>query len=494
MNTNSTRRRPGFTLIELLVVIAIIAILAAILFPVFAKAREKARQTACLSNQRQLAMGIIMYAGDNNETFPPNEGVYTSLAGTKLVCQDRPIKTNTGYAMEVTAYGQLLSAVPDPTVQALVFDSDNDYADWQASVARHDGGYIAAYVDGHAAYTKTTTTTLGVNPTRFIMGSFPIPIPSVAVIGIQNLPLFNPIPPEYQGLTPGSVQNSFLICGPYGPYYDPSQALVPGSWASSPYPIIPTSYKSGTDGTNGTDEAGTALGQLTWDFIGMQPASTCNQEASIGGSLPLNGSSAPNPSAIANFGYGGGAAPPCVTATSTNWYSLGLVTHNTWTKVTPDTSSTSKFTVNNYFNSNPAPLPGNDPVLCPYCTTYYATYIFVPTTQSAQLLLSFDDAGKVWLDGQLVGQDFICGNVPATIPPVPANGVTLNFTDANLSDPIQLPANTASNPGTGPYTTTAPYLSAGVHILFIKDCNSRQGGMGIGLAVGSGTLYLSPQL
>lgn len=50
----------GFTLIELLVVIAIIAILAAILFPVFARAREKARQTVCLSNQRQMGLAVLM--------------------------------------------------------------------------------------------------------------------------------------------------------------------------------------------------------------------------------------------------------------------------------------------------------------------------------------------------------------------------------------------------------------------------------------------------
>jgi prepilin-type N-terminal cleavage/methylation domain-containing protein/prepilin-type processing-associated H-X9-DG protein len=62
--------RRGFTLIELLVVIAIIAILAAILFPVFAKAREKARQTSCLSNIKQIALGMIMYAQDYDETLP----------------------------------------------------------------------------------------------------------------------------------------------------------------------------------------------------------------------------------------------------------------------------------------------------------------------------------------------------------------------------------------------------------------------------------------
>jgi len=61
--------RKGFTLLELLVVIAIIAILAAILFPVFAKAREKARQASCSSNCKQMALGVLMYAQDYDETI-----------------------------------------------------------------------------------------------------------------------------------------------------------------------------------------------------------------------------------------------------------------------------------------------------------------------------------------------------------------------------------------------------------------------------------------
>ncbi|MFO7945494.1 MAG: DUF1559 domain-containing protein [Armatimonadota bacterium] len=62
--------RKGFTLIELLVVIAIIAILAAILFPVFARAREKARQTSCLSNVKQIGLAAMMYVQDYDETYP----------------------------------------------------------------------------------------------------------------------------------------------------------------------------------------------------------------------------------------------------------------------------------------------------------------------------------------------------------------------------------------------------------------------------------------
>ncbi|MGM0494535.1 MAG: DUF1559 domain-containing protein [Armatimonadota bacterium] len=65
-------RREGFTLIELLVVIAIIAILAAILFPVFARAREKARQTSCLSNLKQIMLSTHMYIQDFDERTPPH--------------------------------------------------------------------------------------------------------------------------------------------------------------------------------------------------------------------------------------------------------------------------------------------------------------------------------------------------------------------------------------------------------------------------------------
>jgi len=67
---NRATSKKGFTLIELLVVIAIISILAAILFPVFARARENARRTSCMSNLKQIGLGILMYSQDYDEKFP----------------------------------------------------------------------------------------------------------------------------------------------------------------------------------------------------------------------------------------------------------------------------------------------------------------------------------------------------------------------------------------------------------------------------------------
>jgi prepilin-type N-terminal cleavage/methylation domain-containing protein/prepilin-type processing-associated H-X9-DG protein len=93
--SNLRKGRSGFTLIELLVVIAIIAILAAILFPVFAKAREKARQSSCASNMKQIGLALIGYTQDYDEKFPPALGI-ANVGGTNYVANwgmDYPVAT-----------------------------------------------------------------------------------------------------------------------------------------------------------------------------------------------------------------------------------------------------------------------------------------------------------------------------------------------------------------------------------------------------------------
>ena len=106
------QRQKAFTLIELLVVIAIIAILAAVLFPVFAKAREKARQAACSSNVRQIGMAWLQYIQDNDESYPPRnattlaDGVtpspeFVAQSASKFPCKPcRPKDNYTGKAYD----------------------------------------------------------------------------------------------------------------------------------------------------------------------------------------------------------------------------------------------------------------------------------------------------------------------------------------------------------------------------------------------------------
>lgn len=95
---NPTNSR-AFTLIELLVVIAIIAILAAILFPVFAQARENARQTSCLSNMKQIGTGLLMYVQDFDETYPFSYLYLGSYDATNCQCSTNDPYYHWSYAL-----------------------------------------------------------------------------------------------------------------------------------------------------------------------------------------------------------------------------------------------------------------------------------------------------------------------------------------------------------------------------------------------------------
>jgi prepilin-type N-terminal cleavage/methylation domain-containing protein len=151
----------GFTLIELLVVIAIIAILAAILFPVFAKAREKARQSSCLNNQRQIAVAMLMYAQDHDETLPDASNVWPEINVDRniLMCPTKGKKVANAYVYNNNCSSVALGELPDPSQIMLTADGiansglpgafDNVAYSLKDLDFRHSNRLVASYVDGH---------------------------------------------------------------------------------------------------------------------------------------------------------------------------------------------------------------------------------------------------------------------------------------------------------------------------------------------------------
>ncbi len=198
--------RRGFTLIELLVVIAIIAILAAILFPVFARAREKARQTSCLSNLKQIGLAHLMYAQDYDETFlrgryhgtcmfghlhnaGTNGGteaitdyygwfthIYPYINNTQVFRCPSKVWTTCASGAEVARFtncylfnydgcmGKAMSQIEMPAETMISMDGQNTFVISSANtkatamgaigngLTRHNDGANVAYVDGHSKW------------------------------------------------------------------------------------------------------------------------------------------------------------------------------------------------------------------------------------------------------------------------------------------------------------------------------------------------------
>lgn len=184
----------GFTLIELLVVVAILAILAGILLPVFAQARENSRRISCISNLKQIATAMQMYMQDNDQNYPP---VLTNDDGTNgwswelqgiakseelFQCPSEPndaLKGFTDYWMNSKLLGLQEAKVNFPTVTILFGDGDGnaagyvkpstdiDYGNWEPNAdyaMRHLGGANYAFADGHAKWLKPNSISLTALP------------------------------------------------------------------------------------------------------------------------------------------------------------------------------------------------------------------------------------------------------------------------------------------------------------------------------------------
>ena len=271
--------RKGFTLIELLVVIAIIAILAAILFPVFAKAREKARQTSCLNNQKQIVTAILMLTQDNDEILPDKVTWTTELAsnyGCTGKVWDCPTSSFRGTeAGPDYGYNKFLSKgalgdvqAPDATpmlgdivsgsnkVNTLMGDFDKDID------PRHNKGSVIGFVDGHINYESfaTSTTYAGTLMTR---GYNLFPVSKLVSLDATLYTTgtfaanqsarsgFAPMPVEVCAGGAGvpdvkiefDMQNTAGYVGIYNPWfctiYDPGTSTTPGAGYSPGPGILP---------------------------------------------------------------------------------------------------------------------------------------------------------------------------------------------------------------------------------------------------------------
>jgi len=242
-------KQKGFTLIELLVVIAIIAILAAILFPVFAKAREKARQTQCMSNLKQLGLATLQYAEDYDERMPfgtVNGGDSgTSLEGTSTSLWFWSIFP---YVKSYSAY-----ICPDDTMSnvacSYVHNSDAQGAitSWSAP------SMTAMMMDGYCGKTSSNTIDRGLNQTfaisiyasRVLQGNQPRHGDRNQIDILFCDGHVHASPPLH--LTIGTYSTYAPAMNAILPFADPNQSLPSGAMGTM-CPVAGSCYDTGLDG------------------------------------------------------------------------------------------------------------------------------------------------------------------------------------------------------------------------------------------------------
>ncbi|MHB0935632.1 MAG: type II secretion system protein [Armatimonadota bacterium] len=340
--SHSSRSRAGFTLIELMVVVAIMAILAAILFPTFSSARRKARQTQCLSNQKQIATAIIIYAHDR-DIFPGREweGEIQIPGGKNLLkCPDVDEDLRiSGIGMNTYLHSLRQDTVQRPQQVVLTCDSVTA-STISGDHQRHNGFSIYTRCDGSAVCVKKAE-----QGGRFAAGRFPL----TPTIMAGTEPVI--VPPDsftdYPANT--SIAKEFVVCGPYGSR-DETLAITDAA------DLLMQDYVGETD-----------LAKLSADDI------------------PFPGEVAPRVEEI------------MLHSTDTtgnllkNWQ-FGEI--GSWTPTAGPAQQCVKME-----------LAGNYGTQFYKRTTYAMVFIYSEETRNAQISFLIDDVGAVWLNGQQIHRD-----------------------------------------------------------------------------------------